>query len=662
MSKLKKVASEKDKTVLRHEDGHEIHLQHSKLPKEQLKSLLKLPMAEGGPVMAQTMDKGPHIDPKKAREMQQGASESGWQPDKWKKNLKEGLGYAQGGKVEKKPLEADELEKTKDPVHYEPIENAPEQEDHSKVKFEKFKDGGDVAAPEASKAPAPSMASELGQAVGTAIKSAMGDTADAVKTVAQPIMDAGKGFVSGVMPKQEVPAAQPAAPQTEAAAPQSSTPAAAVVHPAGVPEASPGLAPQAATQPGVDQQAAQPAEKVPNLYDAYQQQSQAIKGMGDEQSKLAKNQENIYKSQITAQQDLMNQFKAHSDQLANDRKSLMDDIKNSHIDPNRYLGSMDTGRRIMTSIGLALSGMGNNPTQVSDFLNKQIDRDIEAQKAELGKKQTLLDANFKEYGNMKDAMAMTRIQMMDIANDRMQAAAAKSNSAEAKLKAQQIGGQLDQGASQAMQQMAMNRMLMSGGQGSTDEHGIPSDQYMNALRVMKPEMAKDLEGRIVPGVGVAKIPVPNDSRQTMIAKQTLAQQAQDFYDWAKKHSGDLSPESINTGKTKAAELQSLYRNAINGGVFKKGEQDFIDQIIDSDPTKFFNNIRVLPKLKEVMDSNNKQLNILKKAYQLPESDGKPQLNGQQQAFAKWAQSNINSKDADTRKKAQMTLKKLGLDQ
>ncbi len=43
-------------------------------------------------------------DPQKAKEMQAGATQSGWQPSQWGKNIKEGLGMAKGGKVERAKL------------------------------------------------------------------------------------------------------------------------------------------------------------------------------------------------------------------------------------------------------------------------------------------------------------------------------------------------------------------------------------------------------------------------------------------------------------------------------------------------------------------------------------------------------------------------------
>jgi hypothetical protein len=49
--------------------------------------------ADGGEVK----DSSPAIDPEKAKQMQAGATQSGWQPGQWVQNIKEGLGMADGG-------------------------------------------------------------------------------------------------------------------------------------------------------------------------------------------------------------------------------------------------------------------------------------------------------------------------------------------------------------------------------------------------------------------------------------------------------------------------------------------------------------------------------------------------------------------------------------
>lgn len=56
-------------------------------------------MADGGEATPRK-EGGKYVDPKAAKEVSQGASESGWQPEQWKKNIKEAFGYAKGGMVE----------------------------------------------------------------------------------------------------------------------------------------------------------------------------------------------------------------------------------------------------------------------------------------------------------------------------------------------------------------------------------------------------------------------------------------------------------------------------------------------------------------------------------------------------------------------------------
>lgn len=112
----KKVNSEKDHSILQNKDGHQLKVLHKALSKDNRKQLDKLEvddenmMADGGnvaedPRVKQSMPKKnpkddvPEPDPKKAREVQKGATDSGWRPGEWKTNLKAGLGLAQGGKV-----------------------------------------------------------------------------------------------------------------------------------------------------------------------------------------------------------------------------------------------------------------------------------------------------------------------------------------------------------------------------------------------------------------------------------------------------------------------------------------------------------------------------------------------------------------------------------
>jgi hypothetical protein len=319
----------------------------------------------------------------------------------------------------------------------------------------------------------------------------------------------------------------------------------------------------------------------------------------------------------TQQQTQMRSYQDHYGELEKERQAFQQDIQNQHIDPKHYLSSMGTMSKISTGIGLLLGGMGSGVTggenPAMTFLNKQIDRDIDAQKMELGKKENLLSANLKQFGNLRDATDMTRVMQNDIVMNKLKLAAAQAASPMAQAAALKALGQLDVENAGRLQQLATRRTMMEAMSGASQDPA-QMGQVIQAMRQINPEMAKSMEERYIPNVGMAQVPVPQSARDTIIAKQQLQQMSSDFYQWAEKHSGSVDPSTVNEGKTKAAELQSLYRNSINGGVFKKGEQEFIDQIVDSDPTKFFNSVRVLPKLKEVMNSNIQQLNTLKRGY------------------------------------------------
>jgi hypothetical protein len=111
--------------------------------------------------------------------------------------------------------------------------------------------------------------------------------------------------------------------------------------------------------------------------------------------------------------------------------NLTQDIKNNHIDPSRYMSSLGTGSKILTGIGIILGGGGSavtgQPNYALDFVNKQIDRDIQAQVAEQGKKENLVSMYTKMMGNEREGVAMASAAMAKITADKMMAIAEKAD-------------------------------------------------------------------------------------------------------------------------------------------------------------------------------------------------------------------------------------------
>ncbi len=351
------------------------------------------------------------------------------------------------------------------------------------------------------------------------------------------------------------------------------------------------------------------AEQERMFRQGYQQQRQGITGEAQALGQLGQQEAATLQNSVERQQAAQASYQQHYGELDKERQAFVQDLQNQHIDPQHYLNSMGTMGKIKTALGLIVGGFGGRNNEASKFLDDQITRDIDAQKMELGKKENLLSANMRQFGNLKDATDMTRVMQMDIVSNMLKGQAAKFQGQISGQRALQQAGQLDQSASAMLGQLAMRKMFMGAMQSGGDVAGT-----IGMMRMMNPEMAKSMESRYVPGVGLAQVPISEAAREKMIAKANFGERLKVFHDWAAAHSGSLSPADINYGHALAAEIQNMYRNSIDGGVFKAGEQKFIDNIIDSDPTKFYNSIRVLPAIKEVMQGNNAQLSMLYKSY------------------------------------------------
>lgn len=348
------------------------------------------------------------------------------------------------------------------------------------------------------------------------------------------------------------------------------------------------------------------------MLSGFQKQQEGITNQAKAEGELGQAQANVLNQQIQQQKDTQTSYQDHYNALENERQAFMQDLKNEHIDPQHYLNSMGVGSKIATGIGLILGGMGGglmhqgNPAL--DFLNKQISNDIDSQKMDLGKKENLLSANMRQFGNLKDATDMTRIMQMDIVGNQLKEAAAKAQDPLVQARALKEYGVLEQQRVQAMSQFAMRKTLMSGGMGG---------QNLDTLRMLNPEMAKSIESRLIPNVGVASVPVPEKIREELVTRNSLDRALKDLSLFAENNSGSLNPAVINEGRAKANLVQDLYRRANGQGVFREAEKEFVGSIIGEDPTKFFKNMRTQPRYKAAIEDNFKQLNGLKEGYGLP---------------------------------------------
>jgi len=209
-------------------------------------------------------------------------------------------------------------------------------------------------------------------------------------------------------------------------------------------------------QQGPDQllqlQNANPYENVLNLGTmGAMSQYEADRQMGAASGKAAK-------EQLNANQETLRSYQEQSKHLNDMIASTMDDIKSREINPNHYWESMNTGQKIANAIGIIASSLGGTDAG-SKYIEAQIARDIDAQKANLGKKETILSALYKQTGNLNEATKMSSLIQGEIYKDKLQQAAASTANPQARANLMNALTNLNAKLAPQMQEVAMRNTL-----------------------------------------------------------------------------------------------------------------------------------------------------------------------------------------------------------
>jgi hypothetical protein len=357
----------------------------------------------------------------------------------------------------------------------------------------------------------------------------------------------------------------------------------------------------------------------------YQNQMTGVQNEATAKGKLGEAQANIINQQVSDQNAARAAFQQHYNELDKERQAHIADIQNGYIDPNKYWTGDANGNgshsKIAAGIGMLLAGFNptGNPNAAVNFLKYQMDQNMEAQKSNLGAKQNLLNANLHQFGNLKDATEMTRLMQNDVLSHQLQSAAATAQNPMAKAQALQAVGQLQRDSAIAQQGFAMRRAMINMANDPNGQSPGAINQMIGLARVTNPEMAKDMESRYVPGVGMSPTtPIPSEVRQKLVGFQNLDKQANDLYNFTKTHSTIVpGTPDYNVGAQKALVLQSAIREGQLGTVYKAGEQPLLDKFVNSNPAGAFKMIQTEPQLKELIQSNGRQMDVLKRSYGLP---------------------------------------------
>lgn len=260
------------------------------------------------------------------------------------------------------------------------------------------------------------------------------------------------------------------------------------------------------------------------------------------------------KANAQFEQQYIDKETARQQNLANDVKELQGHLdewsdfqQNNKVNPNAYMENMGAGQRVGTAISLFLGGLGGGLTHQGnpalDFLNKQIDRDIDAQKDRMNRAQTIYGAYEHLYGDQVIANNMTKMSMIDMLSHQSAQTAASLGTQQAAIRAQQLNanlflekqqlmvdtagrlGTLKTGANQQPQQAGPQSMTPQQGPGASNSETAPPDS------ILHPGAAHILEGLKYNPVWKDKLPeITKQYTQAQQADKNLASVKQAYYD------------------------------------------------------------------------------------------------------------------------------------
>lgn len=536
---------------------------------------------------------------------------------------------AQGGKIQR--YAEGSVDRVHAPDNYgrPPVEEGPPGYDNSTAPA--LDPGEPVqSAPQQAPAEEPGLSEHIGNLIGKfgtkAVVKHMAPYVSAVKlgaAGASKVIDEGGKFINGMSKgaNAELPPELGAQPQQ-----------ASMEQPEGVaPEQPQDQAPAQAPQ------AAAPADPngMPD-YDTlinrgYGQQQQALHDTGEAQAALGQAQEEALKARAIKQQDAQDFFKSQYLDLNKERQAHIADVQNGYIDPNKYWTGDANGNgshsKIAAGIGMIIAGFNpsSKPNAAIDFLKHQMEMNIEGQKANLGAKQNLLNANLRQFGNLKDATDMTRLMQADLMQNELAQAAAKAQTPLAKAAALAAQGKLNQDYAPLAMQVSMRQSMMkyANGNAGNDPSDTTGMEHLIMMQKMygDPEKAKDMEQHLVPGVGsnYGKGQAITDAdRHELISHAKLENAAKDLQQFVGTHTTMVPGTPAYTiGAQKAAIVQQMIREGMLGTVYREGEKPLLDKMLKSNPANFMKAFNTEPQLKQLLESNTAQANILKRSYNLP---------------------------------------------
>lgn len=353
--------------------------------------------------------------------------------------------------------------------------------------------------------------------------------------------------------------------------------------------------------------------EVPQNQSVFDKQKQVIQQSTNEKIAAEREKADAYKNAADQMLRLQERQEIEKKRLDAEIEPLKRDVMNGSVDPRRYWNNLSTGNKILASISIILGGIGaglqgNNAKNLGlETINKAIADDIEAQKVNLGKKQSLLSENLKRYGDLDTATRASALQLNAITQAKVGSALAKTSSAEAKERGAALLLQLGQQEQALKQELANKKALASGDLTKEQVALLPEkererivkigNKYMQAINADSASKAREIVGN-------------NDALFANLDK---------LIDLRSQYGAQVIPgQKKSEALALATGIQLSLKEAKKLGTLDKGAEKFMEKLV-SDPTGFDINGSILEQYKALKNAQMREANSKLEALGLERS-------------------------------------------
>jgi hypothetical protein len=318
------------------------------------------------------------------------------------------------------------------------------------------------------------------------------------------------------------------------------------------------------------------------------------------------------------------------------------DVDQGHIQPktmNQLFHDKNLPGKIGTIFGLIVAGAGAGLTHQDNSLltlmQKQIDNDLQAQERNQANRQNLMSINGQNLMRMVDAGQIgMNIRQMQIEQSRDQANYYLYN----QLAQQAANITNPQQATKAAQTLALLKPAMEADKASAFAKAAGANALGQMLQtsgtgnagtgvLMKsglagPEAARareDIESKTVPGYGMATMPVPKDTRDTLANLDRFDTSLDHLKSLIGQHAGTVDWTKYPEADTAAREAQQAY-TAVRGSVPSYAGDEQLNKIITGgkNPLNIISYLKGNPgRIDEIKKANSIQRNSITTMAGLP---------------------------------------------